>query len=358
MLKIDPRCKGCIIDDKFGYNSYQGDCTRFVQCYPNGTNIAAKDKKCGLGQFWSQEVLTCVESLYVDCPDVTFRLVLIYFKSMLSNFPDPCKTLSVGAKYDLSENCNAYWTCFSGRSLLVCCPPNERFNATENRCIPDATCTDKCPEVPNNSIIACSFEVDQSDDRYYFVNITGWSYRPRQSCACGTRFNPATCACDLPGVCNLNQVDGLNSKHNNELYNVRVKISNFIIIASIVVCEPIVYMDNNGTMKNKQGQDLVVGVVDTTTGSGSPASLQFSGSSALNIWRLAMYDFKQALAIRFSLKVDTTSGSAEQVLLNCLHASGQQISPSIDIKYDPTLNTLIHTLITADGKQILSTNMQ
>lgn len=117
-------------------------------------------------------------------------------------------------------------------------------------------------------------------------------------------------------------------------------------------------MDINGTMKNKQGQDLVVGIVDTTTGSGSPASLQFSGSSALNIWRLAMYDFKQTLAIRFSLKVDTTSGSAEQVLLNCLHASGQQIAPSIDIKYDPTLNTLVHTLITADGQQSLSTNMQ
>ncbi|KAL4224775.1 Sushi [Mactra antiquata] len=177
-IGTDPNvCADCRLLNGVGYNSHPSDCNQYVQCFIGTRGVEPVYRRCPFGLFWDQDVLTCRYPENVNCPH------------------DKCATTTglLAYKHTDPNICCAYWKCQFGRSVGECCGEGYSFSPVHNRCVPDPTCTSKCPY--HDEVPACDLRPVLDITKY--EQHLGNGYWLLRDCAPGTTFDPTLCQCAL-----------------------------------------------------------------------------------------------------------------------------------------------------------------
>ncbi|KAK7507236.1 hypothetical protein BaRGS_00001171 [Batillaria attramentaria] len=186
---IPALCRECLEEGGVGYNAHPSDCTKYVTCYPeDGGGYQAVIKDCPFGLYWSSDAVSCVDAVYVTCPN------------------DPCQGQPEGRGHTKgTSRCGEYWTCRRGRSVPHCCPAGHRYSSFMG-CVRDSSCpadscslqwtlaaSDACPYRPNPADAFSFLEVVPGKGHVTHPCRPGTAYEHKQ-CACV--YSPSSMGCD------------------------------------------------------------------------------------------------------------------------------------------------------------------
>ncbi|XP_021375940.1 uncharacterized protein LOC110464815 isoform X2 [Mizuhopecten yessoensis] len=117
------------------YIPHPADCSKIIQCSPNGNGFQAVARHCPMGLFWDSNTQRCSDPNDVTC------------------FDDPCQKGNFN--YSSHGGCGTYYKCFAGVSVPTCCPAGLRFVQTttdSGECVWDTTCSEPCETLQSSSL--------------------------------------------------------------------------------------------------------------------------------------------------------------------------------------------------------------
>ncbi|XP_041375051.1 uncharacterized protein LOC121387883 [Gigantopelta aegis] len=304
---IPQLCSGCKIDNGIGYNPYPGDCSKYIQCYQDGSEFRALVKHCPFGLYWDRESVTCKPAEDVDC------------------LGDKCRNSTDGSVHPYrGYGCRAYLTCQESHSVPTCCPLGSRF-VYRMGCIQDPSCRDDCPPFSTQNLTNTCLLKAHSDKTKYVQSIPGHGSMVRP-CAPGTVFSFPHCSC----IEDTEKISG--------------------------PCLPSVHYTFDQDTADHSGNNInavVEGVKIIGHGVG-----HFDGKSRMNIRTFRNTDFGQKLTIKLKYRMDGTGNGDNgngQIMWVIIGANGQVIRSGygqipVDIFRALQQGTIIGTLV----RQIIS----
>ncbi|XP_069129288.1 uncharacterized protein [Argopecten irradians] len=161
------------------YIPHPGDCSKIIQCTPEGNEMHAAARHCPLGLFWDPNTQRCSDPGDVTC------------------FDDPCQKGYYN--YTSHGGCGTYYSCLGGVSVPTCCPSGYRFVQTtkdSGNCIWDTSCSEPCETLQSSRLRktgACpALEVEARTDAYWILQRGSLILK---TCPEGSVYNHKECKC-------------------------------------------------------------------------------------------------------------------------------------------------------------------
>ncbi|KAK3095137.1 hypothetical protein FSP39_010705 [Pinctada imbricata] len=284
-VSSDAWCPNCIIGRNWGFKSYPGDCTKFIEMFPDTDGTAIETiHSCPFGTFWNLRDITCDYSVKVDCAD------------------NPCKEKASGS-VPMPGNCGGFWACVNGQSMASCC--SKQFQKYINEtlgCVDDQNCTDSCPPNDDNRIVGpqvCNSYPIENDTTSYRERVPGHGNITR-SCPPGSAFEQDTCSCS--------------------------KILDTLPSLPIQECKPDVRLNFDDNFHDVSAQSIAVGLENMMIESKQAV---FGGNGMVNMWRFSNTDFKQKLAMSFEFQTSNTGDNQQALVTNCIFSDQEEATISI-----------------------------
>ncbi|XP_071104973.1 uncharacterized protein [Haliotis cracherodii] len=268
-------CDGCLYANGIGYMPYPSDCSRYVQCWEEGSQPIVRP--CAPGTLWDQTDLTCKHASAVSCGSPS--------PVPTTAAPSACK-----GKREVAGNKAVYQLYVNGHGWLNRpCPAGTEFKAALCRCdtsyvpIPESTTTaasPDCREVAGNTAV---YE--------QLVSGHGWMERP---CPTGTEFHVAGCRCVVSNVPVVPAVTTTSA-------------------SATAVCQPEVYLPCNDDLNDYSGRYTFIQNEGVTINDGAAS---FSRDSGLRIPRFSNVDIGSTLVISFSLRRGENTDRPQAIVSN------------------------------------------
>ncbi|XP_033742601.1 mucin-3A-like [Pecten maximus] len=161
------------------YIPHPGECSKIIQCTPEGNEMQAVARHCPLGLFWDPNAQRCSDPADVTC------------------FDDPCQKGYFN--YTSHGGCGTFYKCFAGVSAPTCCPSGHRFvqsTSDSGDCIWDTTCSETCETLQSSSLRktgGCpALEVESRKDAYWILQRGSLILK---TCPEGSVYNHSECKC-------------------------------------------------------------------------------------------------------------------------------------------------------------------